>query len=179
MNIGYFVRASSVIAALTFFVILYILSSSNKFTRTKTGRILTLIFGIWAELLSFVSMLASIISAAGRPQNIYGLYKIPAIFAYLFSFSAELLTVMAMIICIFWFASRAVAKNYGEDSPSFGYALLGFFIPLAGLIIYIVNYKKTPAKAKSAGYGALVGVISNIVAYILVSAMIIAFLSAL
>lgn len=44
-----------------------------------------------------------------------------------------------------------------NDAPSTGYAVLGFFIPLVGLILYLVNKDKTPLKAKSAGKGALIG----------------------
>ena len=43
------------------------------------------------------------------------------------------------------------------DAPSTGFAVLGFFIPLVGLILYLVNKEKSPKKAKSAGKGALIG----------------------
>ena len=43
------------------------------------------------------------------------------------------------------------------DAPSMGFAVLGFFIPLVGLILYLVNKEKSPKKAKSAGKGALIG----------------------
>ena len=44
-----------------------------------------------------------------------------------------------------------------EDAPNTGFAVLGFFIPLAGLILYLINKDTAPLKAKSAGKGALIG----------------------
>lgn len=52
------------------------------------------------------------------------------------------------------------AKN---DNSSFGFALLGFLLPLVGLILYFVYDDKRPKRAKSVGKGALVGVITRIV----------------
>lgn len=49
------------------------------------------------------------------------------------------------------------------DAPSTGYAVLGFFIPLVGLILYLVNKDQYPQRAKSAGKGALIGFIVGIV----------------
>lgn len=43
-----------------------------------------------------------------------------------------------------------------DDRPSFGYGLLGFLIPLVGLILYIVWRKDYPLRARSAGRGALI-----------------------
>lgn len=53
------------------------------------------------------------------------------------------------------------------DSSSFGWALLGFCIPIVGLILYLVWKDSTPLKAKSAGKGALVSVILSVVVYII------------
>lgn len=50
-----------------------------------------------------------------------------------------------------------------EDAPNTGFAVLGFFFPLIGLILYLVNKDTAPLKAKSAGKGALVGVIVSVV----------------
>lgn len=58
------------------------------------------------------------------------------------------------------------AKN---DSSSFGFALLGFLLPLIGLILYFVYDDKRPKRAKSVGKGALVGVITRIVVSILIA----------
>ncbi len=60
-------------------------------------------------------------------------------------------------------------KDYdtSDDKPSFGLAVLGFFIPLAGLIIYLVEMKAHPKRAKSAGKGALSRVIIHFVLCVL------------
>ena len=44
-----------------------------------------------------------------------------------------------------------------NDAPNAGFTVLGFFIPLVGLILYLVNKDTAPLKAKSAGKGALIG----------------------
>ncbi len=57
--------------------------------------------------------------------------------------------------------SRATAVS---DAPNTGFAVLGFFFPIVGLILYLVWKDQTPLKASSAGKGALIGFILNIVA---------------
>ncbi|MBR7164484.1 MAG: zinc ribbon domain-containing protein [Clostridia bacterium] len=49
-----------------------------------------------------------------------------------------------------------------QDSSSFGFALLGFLIPVAGLVLYLVWKDTMPLKAKSAGKGALVSAILSV-----------------
>ena len=65
---------------------------------------------------------------------------------------------------------RAIGASAGDptDKPSTGWAVLGFFFPLIGLILYLAEKDKTPLKAKSAGKGALIGVIASVVVSILV-----------
>lgn len=46
-----------------------------------------------------------------------------------------------------------------RNQPSLGIAVLSFFIPIVGLILYLVWKDTEPGKAKSAGKGALIGVI--------------------
>lgn len=53
-----------------------------------------------------------------------------------------------------------------DDAPSKGFAVLGFFFPLIGFILYLVWKSETPLKAKSAGKGALIG-------FIVISALVI------
>lgn len=50
-----------------------------------------------------------------------------------------------------------------DDNSSVGFAILGFFIPIVGLILYLVYEEKKPKRAKSAGKGALIGIITKIV----------------
>jgi len=54
-----------------------------------------------------------------------------------------------------------------KTTGSFGWAILGFFFPLIGLILYLVWKKTRPMDAKYSGYGALIGFIANIVCLIL------------
>ncbi|MBQ7968882.1 MAG: zinc-ribbon domain-containing protein [Clostridia bacterium] len=58
-------------------------------------------------------------------------------------------------------------NNVGEqDSNSAGWWWLGFFIPVAGFIIWLVSSGTTPKKARKAGIGALVGIITSVVLFI-------------
>ena len=50
-----------------------------------------------------------------------------------------------------------------SDASNTGWAVLGFFIPLVGLILYLSNKETAPLKAKSAGKGALIGFCLSIV----------------
>lgn len=50
-----------------------------------------------------------------------------------------------------------------QDSGSAGWGVLGFFFPLVGLILFLVWKDTKPRCAKSAGIGALVGVIVSVV----------------
>lgn len=52
---------------------------------------------------------------------------------------------------------------YENDKPNFWFALLGFIIPIVGLILFIAYEGKQPKKAKSAGKGALISVIIKVI----------------
>ena len=58
------------------------------------------------------------------------------------------------------------------DAPNMGLAVLGFFIPLVGLILYLINKDTAPRKAKSAGKGALIGFIVSTVLGIVYGAIL-------
>lgn len=66
-----------------------------------------------------------------------------------------------------------------DDAPNMGFFLLGFFIPLAGLILFIALNSKYPLRAKSAGKGALIGFITIAVLCILVVFLFVFLLSAI
>ncbi|MGV3599169.1 MAG: hypothetical protein ACO1PI_14990 [Bacteroidota bacterium] len=57
-----------------------------------------------------------------------------------------------------------------DESLSFGLQVLSFCIPLAGAIIYFTNKDKSPKKAQTACYAALIGfgigLVINILSYI-------------
>lgn len=54
-----------------------------------------------------------------------------------------------------------------SDAPSGGYAVLCFFFPVVGLILYLVWKDQFPMRAKSCGKGALVGVIVYVASIII------------
>ena len=51
------------------------------------------------------------------------------------------------------------------DSGHIGWAILGFFIPIAGLILFLLWFDTKPKTAKAAGKGALVSLIADILAF--------------
>ena len=66
-----------------------------------------------------------------------------------------------------------------KDAPNTGFAILGFFFPIIGFILWLVMKDDTPLKAKSAGKGALIGFIVSIVSSIIFSIAYIVLISAL
>ncbi len=71
--------------------------------------------------------------------------------------------------------TQSVYKS--TDGSSVGYAILCFFFPIIGLILYLVWKDEYPLRAKSCGKGALISVIVNavlVVLYILLIVIIIA-----
>lgn len=56
-------------------------------------------------------------------------------------------------------SAQVVLQPTAQDNGSFGWAVLGFFIPIAGLILYLVWRTEKPLSARRAGIGALVSVI--------------------
>ena len=49
------------------------------------------------------------------------------------------------------------------DAPNTGFAILSFFFPMVGFVLWLVWKDKTPLKAKSCGKGALISVIVSVV----------------
>ena len=64
-----------------------------------------------------------------------------------------------------------------HDSGSIGWFILGFFVTIVGLILYLVWINDRPKDAKMAGLGALVGFIVGIVFSIIYVVVIIAMMS--
>lgn len=54
-----------------------------------------------------------------------------------------------------------------ESNDVFGWGVLGFFIPIAGLILYLTWKNDRPKASKAAGIGALVCLIFNVVIIVL------------
>ena len=55
-----------------------------------------------------------------------------------------------------------------EEDSTIGYTVLGFVIPLAGLILYLIWMEEKPKASRSAGLGALLNVIMSIIGSILI-----------
>ncbi len=66
-----------------------------------------------------------------------------------------------------------------EDNSNLGFAILGFFIPIVGLIIFLIYEGKKPKRAKSAGKGALIGFITKIVLAIILVILYVVFAASL
>lgn len=64
-------------------------------------------------------------------------------------------------------AAHGILWENPSDTGSFGWAVLGFFIPLVGLILWMIWKNDRPGDAGMAGKGALVSVIINVVLFIL------------
>lgn len=60
-------------------------------------------------------------------------------------------------------ANSNVQGNDVSQSKVNAWSILGFFIPVAGLILYLIWKDTEPEKAKAAGKGALAGVITYVV----------------
>lgn len=60
------------------------------------------------------------------------------------------------------------ALTASGDSGSFGWGLLGFCIPIVGLILFLVWKGDKPKTAKMAGMGALISVIVMALFYVVV-----------
>ena len=69
-------------------------------------------------------------------------------------------------------SSAPSAPVVDKNQPSLGIAVLCFFFPLVGLILYLVWKDTEPGKAKSAGQGALIGVIVSVALSVIVFALI-------
>ena len=68
-------------------------------------------------------------------------------------------------------AHCGVAQNQQTqtvDNGGLGWGLLGFFIPIAGLILYLIWMDTKPKTAKAVGIGALASVIVGIILYVII-----------
>ena len=71
------------------------------------------------------------------------------------------------------------ASKTVQEGSGFGWGLLGFFVPVAGLVLFIVFKNTRPKRAKSAGLGALISVILETVIVVAYYVIIILFYGAL
>lgn len=71
-------------------------------------------------------------------------------------------------------ANQTVDSNTSYDSydsGSVGWAILGFFIPIVGLVLFLVWNSTKPLTAKKAGLGALISIIVSFVLSILLGVL--------
>ena len=167
------------------FVIVYGLAMSGKFGYSVAGRVLIIIFGILR--LGYVT-----VGGIRVLSDIKHMEDAQVISAVLGTVRGILIAI-TMIMCVFYAAKRrpkaapaapvaaapqaAQPQAYVQPAPppypveadesSFGYAVLCFFFPLVGLILFLVWKDTTPLKAKSCGIGALIGFIVSVVLSIL------------
>ena len=71
------------------------------------------------------------------------------------------------VVCPFCGAQQQAVINPAADTGSFGWSVLGFCIPLVGLILYLVWKDTKPVSSKQAGIGALVGFVLGILFYVI------------
>lgn len=67
----------------------------------------------------------------------------------------------------YYLQSQAAPVVKQPDASSFGFAVLGFFFPLIGLILYLAWKQEYPKRALSVGKGALISVILEVAFYVL------------
>ena len=67
---------------------------------------------------------------------------------------------------------KKYTSDHVEEGSTGGWAVLGFFFPLVGLILYLAWSDTKPKSAKAAGKGALIGVIIAVILSIIVLILI-------
>jgi uncharacterized membrane protein YvbJ len=90
----------------------------------------------------------------------------------------------AAVVCVKCGCSLPNTQTAGvnpNDAPNVGYIVLGFFLPLVGVILFLVWHKSSPQKAISCGKGVAINYIVSaavgIIVYILLIPMILASMS--
>lgn len=66
------------------------------------------------------------------------------------------------VICVHCGCPVGNGTSKPDDAPSTGFMVLGFFIPIVGLILYLIYHDNRPLRAKSVGKGALIGFIVQV-----------------
>jgi len=58
---------------------------------------------------------------------------------------------------------QSLSNNNSQDTGGFGWGLLGFCIPIVGLVLFLVWKTEKPNSAQAAGVGALIGFILGLI----------------
>jgi uncharacterized membrane protein YvbJ len=69
-------------------------------------------------------------------------------------------------------------RSYAPDTGGFGWGLLGFCVPIVGLVLYLVWKDERPRTSKAAGMGALISVIAGVIFYVIYFIFIFAMIGA-
>ncbi len=72
-------------------------------------------------------------------------------------------------------APAASEVEASRDTGNAGYAIIGFCVPVAGLVLFLVWRQERPQDAKYAGIGALISVVlpfAFVIIYLLIIAII-------
>ena len=79
--------------------------------------------------------------------------------------------------CGYSFSGNNSQVNSQNDAPSGGFAILSFFFPLVGLILWLA-FSKSPQKAKSCKKGTIAGFITGVVLFVIIIILAPVFLTA-
>lgn len=79
-------------------------------------------------------------------------------------------------VCVHCGAKTAPPEHITEEKSGSGWWWLGFFVPLAGLLVWLTCQDNQPIKAKKAGIGAIIGTITAAVLVVLYYVIMFAFM---
>ena len=71
------------------------------------------------------------------------------------------------------------SQSLHDDSSNIGFAILGFFLPIVGLVIFLIYESNRPKRAKSVMKGVLIGFITRIVLFIIFIVIYMVFMTSL
>ncbi len=71
-------------------------------------------------------------------------------------------------VCLHCGRNITANTNAPQDDGNFIWAVIGWFVPIAGLILWIMWKDTAPRNAKKAGLGALISTIAGVVLTVLI-----------
>jgi hypothetical protein len=156
------------LVAMVIAAVLFILVAIN---RKKAGQRISALGA--AILLLIVFALLNILPSTGLVTPLFG-WRMAMLTVGTLVNAFLLAALIARAVDLFPQRSRAVqpvgvpvggstAAGNPLDAPSGGFAVLCFFVPLVGLILYLVWKSEYPLKARSCGKGAIIGAIVGFV----------------
>ncbi len=70
--------------------------------------------------------------------------------------------------------SNMTTKSIGDSDAFFAWGILGFVLPMAGIILYFIWKDTKPKSAKSAGIGAIIRMVLMAIVYAIYFAFVLA-----